>query len=115
MSERSVEGRIGAIELGKGLGMKLFETSDEAAQLRLRLRIGGFIIERSPPDEFGRRYLARLGRLSLDARLVLCRDRDNQSLRRQAHSRLQLLTSSYTCSSRRWQVLQGFECGYTLP
>ena len=49
MSKRRVEGRVGAIELGKGAGMKLFETSDKAAQLRLRCRIGGFTIEGRPP------------------------------------------------------------------
>src|ERR1700690_380715 len=85
MSERHVEGRVGAIKLGKGAGMKLFETSDKAAQLRRRRLVGWLVIERGPPNEFGRRYLARHGRLPLDARLVLCRDRDDQSLRRQAH------------------------------
>ena len=58
MSERSIEGRVGAIELGKGAGMKLFETSYEAAQLHLRLLVGWFIIERGPPDEFGSPYRA---------------------------------------------------------
>jgi hypothetical protein len=51
MSERSIEGRVGAIELGKGAGMKLFETSDKAT--KLRRRVGRFISERGPPDDFG--------------------------------------------------------------
>jgi hypothetical protein len=50
MSERSIEGRVGAIELGKGAGMKLFETSDK---LCFRRRVGRFISERGPPDDFG--------------------------------------------------------------
>jgi hypothetical protein len=53
MSERSIEGRVGAIELGKGAGMKLFETSDKATKLCFRRRVGRFISERGPPDEFG--------------------------------------------------------------
>ncbi len=47
--------------------MKLFETSGKAAQLRLRLRIRWFIIERGPPDEFGSRNLARLAFRSMRA------------------------------------------------
>jgi hypothetical protein len=45
MRECRVQGGLRAIELGQGSGMELFETSDKAAQLRLRLGIGGFIIE----------------------------------------------------------------------
>src|ERR1700730_3828279 len=88
MGERCTEGRIGAIDLGKGRGMKLLETIDKLAQLHCCLFVGGVIIERGPPHEFRRRNLARLGGLVLDPRLILRRNRDDQSLRRQAHCRL---------------------------
>ena len=55
MREGRVESRIGAVELGERVRMQLFETRDKAAQLRRRRLISRFIIERGPPDEFGRR------------------------------------------------------------
>jgi len=55
MRECRVESRVGAVELGEGAGMQLFETRDKAAQLRRRRFVGRFIIERGPLDEFGRR------------------------------------------------------------
>jgi hypothetical protein len=113
MSERSIERRVGAIELGKGAGMKLFETSDKATKLCFRRRVGRFISERGPPDEFGRRYLARHGRLFLDARPVLCRDRDDQSLRRSAHVRLLITDIIISMIMPTPASGHGSECGQT--
>ncbi len=70
MRKRCVERRVGAVELGKGARMKLFENIDKAAQLRLRRFAGGLIIERGPPDEFGHRNFARQGRPFLRTRAL---------------------------------------------
>src|SRR5262245_28219379 len=91
MGEHRVERRIGAIELSEGRAMKLFKARSELAQLRGRLFVGGLVIERGAADEFGGRNSTGLGVLALDSCLVLCRNRNHQSLRRQAHFRLRAM------------------------